>query len=168
MTMKGNRDGTLMPESLSTKLNRIAETARRNPEYRFRTLAHLVSEEMLLWAYRHLRKDAAAGVDGVSAEDYERNLVENIRYLHSRLRERRYRAQALRRVYIEKDNGKKRPLSIPALEDKIVQKAVAEILSRIYERDFLPCSYGYRIGRSAQGAFLALREKITLGKVDYV
>ena len=143
MTKKGNRPGASTPLSLSTKLNRISEQAR-DPSFQFRTLAHLIDCEMLTFAFSVLRKEAASGVDGVKADEYGRNLANNITELHARLNGGRYRAQPLKRVYIEKEDGKQRPLSIPALEDKIVQRAVVEILNRIYERDFLPCSFGYR------------------------
>lgn len=164
---QGNRAGTLMPGTLSTKLNRVAETAKQK-SYVFRTLAHLITEEALAWSFRELRRDAAAGVDEVSARDYEKTLSENLKDLHRRLRERRYQAQPLRRVYIEKEDGKQRPLSIPVLEDKIVQKAVTSILERIYEQDFLPCSYGYRPRRSAHDAIEAIQRQTTVGKVSYV
>ena len=164
---QGHGAGTLMPGTLLTKLHRIAETAKQK-SYVFRTLAHLITEEALTWSFRELRKDAAAGVDEVSARDYEQNLSANLKDLHQRLRERRYRAQPLRRVYIEKEDGKQRPLSIPVLEDKIVQKAVASILERIYEADFLPCSYGYRPQRSAHQAVQAISVRILVGKVNYV
>jgi RNA-directed DNA polymerase len=157
-----------MPESLLTKLNRLTETAKQQPDFQFRTLAHLINEEMLTRSFHELRKDAAAGVDKVTARDYAEGLEENIRDLHRRLRERRYRAQPLRRVYIEKEDGKKRPLSIPAVEDKIVQKATVDILSRIYEQDFLPCSYGYRPGRNAHQAVQALQKQIIFGRVNHV
>lgn len=166
--VEGNREGASMPGTLSTRLNRITETARKYPSFVFRTLAHLVTEEALGWSYRQLRREAAAGVDEITAQDYEKNLWGNLKDLHGRLRERRYRAQPMRRVYIEKEDGKRRPLSIPGLEDKIVQKAVSEILGRIYEEDFLPCSYGYRPGRNAQEAVLAIQKKITLGEVNCV
>ena len=123
---------------------------------------------MLLWSFQQLRKNAAAGVDGVTARDYENNLRANVANLHQQLVGGRYRAQPLRRVYIEKENGKKRPLSIPALEDKIVQRAATELLSRIYENDFLPVSYGYRPKRSAHDALVAIGADITLRKANYV
>jgi group II intron reverse transcriptase/maturase len=128
----------------------------------------LITEEALAWSFSELRKDAAAGVDEVSARDYQGNLSANLKDLHRRLRERQYGAQALRRVYIEKEDGKQRPLSIPVLEDKVVQKATAEILGRIYEQDFLPCSYGYRPRRNAHDAVEAIRKQISVGKVNYV
>jgi len=91
-------------------------------------------------------------VDGVTYQEYETDAERNIRQLHQRLKEGTYQAQPLRRIYIPKENGKKRPISIPALEDKIVQKAVAEVLNAIYEQDFLGCSYGFRPGRGAHQA----------------
>lgn len=157
-----------MPTPLNTKLNRLAETAKSWPAFQFRTLAHLINEEMLTRAFHELRKDAAAGVDRVTARDYGVRLAENIHDLHQRLRDRRYRAHPLRRVYIPKADGKQRPLSIPALEDKIVQRATTDILSRIYEQDFLPCSYGYRPGRNAHQAVQAIQKQIIFGKVSYV
>jgi group II intron reverse transcriptase/maturase len=95
---------------------------------------------------------ASAGVDGVTYEEYEKDAARNIRELHRWLKDGKYRAQPLRRVYIPKENGKQRPISIPALEDKLVQKVVVEILNAIYEQDFLDCSYGFRPGRGAHHA----------------
>ncbi len=166
--VRGNKNGTSMPESLSTKLNRITEKARSNPEFKFKTLGHLLNEEMLTRALNSLKKVAAAGVDGLTAKDYEPNLSMNIKDLYQRLCQNQYRSQSLRRTYIGKENGEKRPLSIPALEDKIVQRAVVEILGRIYEVDFLDCSYGYRPKRNAHDAINFVRDKITLEKVSYV
>lgn len=168
MTIQGNGNGTPMPESLFTKLHRISTMAREHPKLKFRTLAHLINEEMLLMSYRELRKDAAAGVDGVTAQEYEQRLQENLKALHQNLRERRYRAQPLRRVYIDKEDGRKRALSIPALEDKIVQKATVEILNRIYELEFLPSSFGYRPGLSAHDAVRTLQKHIIFEKVNFV
>lgn len=123
---------------------------------------------MLRWAFGELRVDAAAGVDRITVPEYGKNLDENIQDLHRQLKERRYRAQPLRRVYIDKEDGKKRPLSIPALEDKIVQKVTLEILSRIYEQDFLPSSYGYRPGRNPHEAIQTLQKAIVFGPVSYI
>jgi RNA-directed DNA polymerase len=168
MSIQGNKSGTQMRESLSTKLNRLSQTANLKPAFQFQNIAHLVTEEMLLWSYRELRKDAASGIDGVKSKDYEVNLEMNIRDLHTRLKDGRYRAQPLRRIYIEKEDGKKRPLSIPTLEEKVAQKAATELLSRIYENDFLDCSYGYRPKKNAQDALNNIQRDIAIGNVNYV
>lgn len=166
--VNGNRDGIQLPELLSTKLNRLSERARQDRELKFNNIAHLITVEMLKWAFQKLRKDASAGVNGITAIDYEKDLESNLKGLYLRLKGNRYRAEPLRRVYIEKEDGKKRALSIPVLEDKIVQRAASELLTRIYENDFLTCSYGYRPGRGAHDALDAIQTDITLGKANYV
>ena len=135
-----------------TDINRIAELAKEDPKRQFTSIAHLITVEKLEEAFRCLRKDASAGIDGVTYEQYVTNVEENIRQLHQRLKEGKHQAQPLRRVYIPKEDGKQRPISIPALEDKIVQKVVVDLLNAIYEQDFLPCSYGFRPGRGAHQA----------------
>jgi len=137
---------------MSTKLDRLAELAKEERKRRFFSIAHLITPEALYAAFRGLRKDASAGVDGVTYEQYEKDAERNIRQLYERLKEGKYQAQALRRVYIPKENGKQRPISIPALEDKILQKAMVEVLNAIYEQDFLNCSYGFRPGRGQHQA----------------
>src|SRR5499433_246926 len=135
-----------------TDINRIAELAKEDPKRQFYSIAHLITVGKLYEAIRSLRKNASAGIDGVTYEQYETNVEENIRQLHQRLREGRYRAQPLRRVYIPKEDRKQRPISIPALEDKVVQKVVVDLLNAIYEQDFLNCSYGFRPGRGQHQA----------------
>ncbi len=135
-----------------TDINRIAELAKEDPKRQFYSMAHLITGEKLYEAFRSLRKDASAGIDGVTYQQYETNAEENIRQLHQRLKEGKYRAQPLRRVYIPKEDGKQRPISIPVLEDKIVQKAAVGLLNAIYEQDFLDCSYGFRPGRGQHQA----------------
>jgi group II intron reverse transcriptase/maturase len=157
----------LLSDSVFTQLHRISEKAKQDPSLGFTSLAHLLNMELLGEAYRRLRKDASPGVDGLTAQAYEQDLLANLQDLHRRLREGQYRAQPVRRVYIEQE-GKQRPLGIPALEDKIVQKAVTLVLEAIYEQDFLPCSYGYRPGRRAQDALDAVFRAIVWGKVNYV
>lgn len=103
-------------------------------------------------AFGQLRKDAATGVDGVTYKEYAKDVEQRIQVLHDRLRNKQYRAQPLRRIYIPKDDGRQRPISIPALEDKIVQRATVDLLNAIYEQDFLDCSHGFRKGRGAQTA----------------
>lgn len=152
---------------MSTELERISKLAKQEHGLQFTSLAHLLTVEMLGEAYQRLRKDSSPGVDGLTAQEYEQDLVRNLLDLHRRLREGRYRAQPVRRVYIEQE-GKRRPLGIPALEDKIVQRAVVSILEAIYEQDFLPCSFGYRPGRSAHDALNEVFRAIVVGKVNYV
>jgi RNA-directed DNA polymerase len=137
---------------MSTEINRLSELAKEDPKRQFFSIAHLITPEKMYAAFLSLRKDASAGVDGVTYEEYGKDAVRNIRELHQRLKDGKYRAQPLRRVYIPKENGKQRPISIPALEDKLVQKVMVEILNAIYEQDFLECSYGFRPGRGAHQA----------------
>jgi group II intron reverse transcriptase/maturase len=145
---------------MSTDIDRLTELAKEDPKRQFFSIAHLITPEKMLAAFRNLRKEASAGVDGVTYEEYEQNAEGNIRQLHRRLKEGKYRAQPLRRVYIPKENGKQRPISIPALEDKILQKVVVELLNAIYEQDFLECSYGFRPGRGQQQALDEVRRVI--------
>ena len=137
---------------MSTQIDRLTELAKEDPKRQFYSIAHMITFGALYAAFRGLRKKASAGVDGVTYEEYERDVARNIQTLHERLKNGKYQAQPLRRVYIPKENGKQRPISIPALEDKIVQKAMVEILNAIYEQDFLDCSYGFRPGRGQQQA----------------
>src|SRR5712692_3838889 len=137
---------------MSTEINRLSELAKEDPKRQFFSIAHLITPEKMYAAFLNLRKDASAGVDGVTYEEYEKDAARNIRELHQRLKDGKYRAQPLRRVYIPKEDGKQRPISIPALEDKLVQKAVADLLNAIYEQDFLECSYGFRPGRGQRQA----------------
>jgi RNA-directed DNA polymerase len=137
---------------MSTQIDRISELAKEDAKRQFYSIGHMITPESLYAAFRGLRKKASAGVDGVTYEEYERDVARNIQTLHERLKNGKYQAQPLRRVYIPKENGKQRPISIPALEDKIVQKAMVEILNAIYEQDFLDCSYGFRPGRGQHQA----------------
>ena len=135
------------------ELGRIAELAKEDPDRKFYSIAHFLTPEAVYEAFLSLRKDASAGVDHVTYRDYEEQAWQKVQELHERLKNKTYRALPLRRIYIPKEDGKnKRPISIPALEDKIVQKAAVELLSAIYEQDFLDCSYGFRPGRGAQDA----------------
>lgn len=165
---KGNTPSLQTLGDVYTRLRRIAEKAKQEPDLQFRSLAHLLTVEMLREAYGWLRKDASAGIDGVTAKEYEPDLERNLRDLHRRLREGRYRAQPVRRVYIEKEDGKKRPLGVPVLEDKVVQRAALVVLEAIYEQDFLDCSYGFRPGRSAHDALDEVNRVIGGKRVNYV
>jgi RNA-directed DNA polymerase len=155
-------------QSWSTSLRAIANKAVQNKTHRFGGLYRLLNQANLRECFFQLRKDAAPGVDGVTFEEYERNLDENLRSLVRRLRNKSYRAKLVRRKYIPKGNGKRRPLGIPALEDKLVQLAAAQILSAIFEADFLPCSYGYRPGRSPHDAVNGLTDTLYRGRFEFV
>lgn len=148
---------------MQTSLMGIANKARNDKRYRFRNLYRELNEELLIDSWRLLRKDAALGVDGVSAAEYEANLEENIRQLVERLKRKSYRAKLVRRHYIPKGDGGKRPLGIPAIEDKLLQLAVKRLLVAIYEQDFLSCSYGYRPQVGALEAVDQLTVKLQFG-----
>jgi len=125
---------------MSPGLVKGVERAKREPEGRFHSLAHLIDVPALERAYRHMRSEAAVGGDGITKEQYGQDLEGNLQELHTRLKEKRYRHQPIRRVYIPKGQGKTRPIGISAFEDKLVQDAVREVLEAIYEQDFLECS----------------------------
>jgi group II intron reverse transcriptase/maturase len=127
-----------------------------------------LNEASLKECFLRLRKDAAPGVDGVCFAEYAQHLDENVADLVQRLKNKSYRARLVRRKYIPKGEGKMRPLGIPTLEDKLVQCAVAQVLTAIYEADFLPCSYGYREGRSAHDAVRDLTETLYRGRFEFV
>jgi group II intron reverse transcriptase/maturase len=153
---------------VQTSLRAIAQKAASQKRHRFRDLFRLLDEEMLKDCWRSIRKDAAYGVDRVSAREYEEHLEENIRALVERLRRKSYRAKLVRRHYIPKGDGKMRPLGIPATEDKLLQLAVTRILSAIYEQDFLRCSYGYRPNTGALDAVDKLTVKLQFGNYNWV
>ena len=153
---------------MSTGLLRVVERARREPEGRFHSLAHLIDVPALERAFHRLRSDAAVGVDGVSKEDYGQELEANLVELHGRMKAKRYRHQPLRRVHIPKGDGRTRPIGISAVEDKIVQGAVREVLEAVYEQDFMECSYGFRPGRGAHDAIRALNRAVYQGKVGWI
>ncbi len=153
---------------MRTSLQAIASRAKENKKRRFRNLYTMLNEENLTDSWKFMNRHAAPGVDRQTVQEYELNLKENIRDLVARLKEKRYRAKLVRRVYIPKGNGKLRPLGLPAIEDKLVQTAVARILSAIYEQDFLSVSYGYRPHRGASGAAGELRRQLQLGRYNYV
>lgn len=132
------------------------------------TLFHHVDEVMLYEAYHLVRKDGARGVDETSGAQYAEHLKDNIKELHQRLKEKRYRAPMVRRARIPKADGGERVLGIPTFEDKIVQKAVAILLEQVYEQDFLDCSYGYRPNRNAHQALSALRQKCIENNVQWI
>jgi RNA-directed DNA polymerase len=146
----------------------VRQVARQDREVRFTALLHHVTVDRLRDAYRALSPNAAAGVDGVTWRDYGLDLEANLLDLHARVHRGAYRARAVRRVFIPKADGRLRPLGVAALEDKIVQRAVVEVLNAVYEQDFLGFSYGFRPGRSQHDALDALAVGITRKKVNFV
>jgi RNA-directed DNA polymerase len=153
---------------MPTSLQGIAKKAARQKGYRFRNLYGMLDEDFLKQCWRDIRKDAAAGVDQVSAQAYEQHLEENLHRLVERLKQKRYRAKLVRRHYIPKGDGTQRPLGIPAVEDKLLQLAVARLLEAIYEQDFLRCSYGYRPQVGALEAVDTLTIKLQCGRDAWV
>jgi RNA-directed DNA polymerase len=170
---KGNTTSTTRPgrsagQDVSSGLERVREMARKDKEARFTALLHHVTLARLYAAYLAIRPQAAAGVDGVTWTGYGQNLEANLKDLHDRVHSGRYRARPSRRVYIPKADGRLRPLGIATLEDKIVQRAVVEVLNTVYEEDFLGFSYGYRPGRGPHDALDALAVGIERKKVNWV
>jgi group II intron reverse transcriptase/maturase len=153
---------------MSTELTRIAELAKQNKGLKFLSMAHLLTVEAMERAFYSLKKEAGAGVDGVSYAQYEVDVRGSLERLHERLKSSRYRAQPLRRSYIPKEDGRLRPIAIPALEDKVVQKATVELLGAVYEQDFRKCSYGSRSGRSAHDALDEVGRVICGGPIGWV
>ena len=151
-----------------TKLALISERAQREPKCQFTSLAHLLDAQFLEYCYYQLGRDRASGMDGVTWLEYGENLEENLKDLVARLKAKRYKPQPARRVYIPKDEHSKRPLGLPALEDKIVQKGIALILEAIYEADFLDCSYGFRPGRNCHQAVDAVDKTIMRNPINHV
>jgi len=159
---------TEMDNITLTKLALISERARKEPNLQFTSLAHLLNVECLKECYYSLGRDRASGIDGVSWEEYGKRLGENLEDLVCRLKAKRYKPQPSRRVYIPKDEHSKRPLGLPALEDKIVQKGVAKILEAIYEQDFLEFSYGFRPNRSCHQAIKVVDKAIMKRPINYI
>jgi len=154
--------------TVSMKLQRLAQQAKRYPEMVFNNVFHLMDREFLLEAYRQTRKSSAPGVDQVTAKQYAENLADNLRDLHERLRDNRYVAPPVERVWIEKEDGKKRPIGKPCFEDKIVQRAVVMILEAIFEPDFHAFSHGFRKGHSQHQALHELREQCRKLKINWI
>lgn len=149
--------GTSSPSNVSTKLQQVAELSRKAPQMVWTTLAHQIDEAWLKEAFGRTRKDGAPGVDGQTWEEYAEDLAGNVRDLLTRFKAGTYRAPPVRRVHIPKgDGGKTRPIGIPTVEDKVLQRAVLMLLEAVYEQEFLDCSYGFRPGRSAHDALEAL------------
>jgi RNA-directed DNA polymerase len=154
--------------SVSPALERIRQVASQKKEERFTALFHHLTIDLLEEAFDELAEDAAAGVDGQTWKDYDADLDRNLEDLHARVHRGAYRAQPSRRVNIPKPDGRMRPLAVPALEDKIVQRATAALLNAVYEADFLGFSYGFRPGRGTHDALDALCVGIASRKVNWI
>jgi group II intron reverse transcriptase/maturase len=167
--LKGDASRTQRRIDALSALERVREVARRKRMQRFTALLHHVYDiDRLRKAYLALKRDAAAGIDGETWQHYGEGLEANLQDLSAKLKRGAYRAKPVKRAYIAKANGRRRPLGVPALEDKIVQRSVVEVLNAIYEVDFLGFSYGFRPGRSAHQALDALTVAIEKGKVGWV
>jgi RNA-directed DNA polymerase len=155
-------------DAVLNRLERITERAKREPEATFNNVYSLLTCELLGLAFRKLQRDKAPGVDGVTVDQYEEHLEDNLQDLEARLHRQSYRPQPSLRREVRKENGKMRPLGIAAVEDKLVQRAVVMILERIYEVDFCATSYGFRPGRSCHQALSALGQLISTKKVNWI
>jgi RNA-directed DNA polymerase len=167
-TARPTRPGRSAGPGVPSGLDRVREVARRDKDARFTALLHHVGLDRLRAAYWAIRPQAAPGVDGVTWAAYGQVLEANLQDLHERVHSGAYRARPSRRAYIPKADGRLRPLGIATLEDKIVQRAVVEVLNAIYEVDFLGFSYGFRPGRSPHHALDALTVGIERKKVNWV
>ena len=170
---EGNTGGESRPGrsaglDVSSDLDRVRQLARQDKEVRFTALLHHVTVDRLRESYRAISPNAAAGVDGITWRDYGLDLEANLLDLHARVHRGAYRARPTRRVFIPKADGRLRPLGVASLEDKILQRAVVEVLNAIYEEDFLGFSYGFRPGRCPHDALDALSVGIVRKKVNYV
>jgi RNA-directed DNA polymerase len=157
-------------ETVSTRQQRIAELAQQAPHVGFTSLNHHLDLTWLLVAYWSTRRDGAVGVDGITAADYEADLIANLRSLLDRAKSGSYRAPPVRRVYISKGPGsaETRPIGIPTLEDKVLQRAIVMLLQPLYEQDFKPYSYGFRPGRSAHQALEDLRQGVMGSGIKWI
>jgi len=168
-TKQSNLDRTSKPEHRRSRgLHGVRETASRRRELKFSNLLHHINVELLTSSFYQLKKKAAVGIDEMRWHEYEQDLEDRIVDLHGRIHRGAFRATPSKRVYIEKADGRKRPLGVPSLEDKIVQHAVRTVLQCIYEEDFVGFSYGFRPHRSPHQALDALYVAITEKRVNWI
>lgn len=164
-----NTSRTPSRSDVPSALERIRQAASNDKEMRFTALLHhIYKPDTLRAAYFRMKKEAAPGMDGETWRHYGEDLEKNLQNLSHRLKRGAYRAKPVRRVYIPKADGRRRPLGVPALEDKLVQRAAVEVLNAIYEADFLGFSYGFRPGRSQHNALDALYTGLLTKKVNWV
>lgn len=153
---------------MTTELQSIAFKAQTHPRHRFQNLYGCLDSGLLYQSWGQLNQHAAAGVDGVTFDDYRPDLKQHLTRLSTALKTKRYRAKPIKRVYIPKSNGKQRPLGLPSLDDKLVQQSVSQLLQSIWEQDFLPFSYGYRPDKSAHQAVISLSGNLHRGRFNYI
>jgi group II intron reverse transcriptase/maturase len=164
-----NKGRTLSRETLQSELNRIRQLAEKDRKEQFTSIWHHVYRtDRLREAYFSLKRRGAPGIDGQTWEEYGKDLETNLKRLSGRLRRGAYRAKPVRRAYIPKLDGRQRPIGVPVLEDKIVQRALADVLNAIYEVDFLGVSYGFRPGRDTHNALDAVTVALESKKVNWV
>src|SRR5574340_903905 len=157
----------LMPKTQQA-IQTIALKAKGDPKCKFTSLIHLLTEDFLKECFRELKRNKSPGIDRVTTNEYEKQLAENIANLVTRLKAKQYRPKPVKRVFIPKPNGDKRPLGIPAVEDKIVQMAIKKILETIFEQDFIDTSYGFRPNRSCHGALSQIDKIIMNYPVNFI
>ncbi|MCP4594449.1 MAG: hypothetical protein GY842_27270 [bacterium] len=168
-TEQQTRSRTQNRERLQHALNRVRQAASRDRSVRFTTLWHHVYDvDRLRESYFALKRDSAAGVDGVTWKEYGKDLEQRLPDLSERLRRGTYRARPVRRVYIAKEDGRQRPIGVTTLEDKLVQRATTQVLNAVYEVEFKGYSYGFRPGRSQHDALDAVAVGIERRKVNWV
>jgi RNA-directed DNA polymerase len=165
---EGKMSETLSSGSVTTRLQRIAELARKDPARVFTSIAHVIDVEWMREAYRRTRKSGAVGIDGKGSAEFAVDLEANLRSMVEALQRGNYRPPAVRRTYIPKGDGRRRPIGIPTFIDKVMQRAVAMLLEAIYEQDFHPDSYGFRPGRSAHAALIELQKRPTYWEYCWV
>ena len=155
-------------QSVSTRKRRIVLAAQKHRREPLTALGHHLDLNWLGEAYRRLRKDAAPGVDGQTVVEYGGNLTENLKGLLDRAKSGSYKAPPVKRAYVPKNEKEQRPIGLPTVEDKVLQRAVAMIVEPIYEQEFLPFSFGFRPGRSQHQALEYLREQCFEQRVQWL
>ena len=156
-------------KDMETKLERIAEVAKSKPNDRFTSLIHMINKETLIQCHNEMKTKKASGVDEVTKEMYDNNLLANVDDLIARMKSQAYKPQPVKRVYIPKPGSDdKRPLGIPSYEDKLVQSTLGKILNAIYEQDFLECSFGFRPNRGCHDALKLLDKIVNKSNINYV
>lgn len=154
---------------METKLRRIAEVAKSKPNERFTSLIHLINKEALMQCHKEMKTKKSPGIDEITKEMYDDNLEENVKDLVARMKRQAYKPQPSKRIYIPKlGSNAKRPLGLPAYEDKLVQATLAKILNAIYEQDFLECSFGFRPNRGCHDAIKLLDKILNKPNIHYV